>query len=489
MPSNPQSKPSFSLARRLGIGLQVFVLIALVFAVVVMVNYISRDYFLRFQTSAQHRIELAPLTVNLLKSLTNQVTITLYYDKKDPMFSTVSDLVKKYGDQNPKHVKVQEVDYLLDAGSAQKVKEEYGLGATTNLIIFKSSGNPKALPVPGSTLSDFAYENAPGGFRQKLVAFRGETVFTAALLAVTESKSLHAYVLQGHGEHGIDSGDETDGYIKFAGLMGLYRIEVHRLDTLAALPGVPTNCDLLIIPGPRESIPPTELTKIEQYLDRSGSRLMVLLDASGLNRQAGLENILAKWGVRVGNKIVADPKCYSKDEGVIVVSAFSVHPVVSPIFEQQTGICLVRPRPVLKVTSRGQPADAPHVQELAFTSDQGCFEGDETHKGQIPLMVAVEKSIPGVATDRGPTRLLVLGDSFCLANNCIRLLGNHNFAAYAVNWLTDRSHLVQIPPNPMADYTVYMTKSQLQSTELILLAGMPGGVLFLGMLVWLRRRR
>ena len=57
------------------------------------------------------------------------------------------------------------------------------------------------------------------------------------------------------------------------------------------------------------------------------------------------------------------------------------------------------------------------------------------------------------------------------------------------NWLLDRTPLIQIGPRPVNEYSLLMTQTQLQSTELTLLAGMPGGVLFLGLLVWLRRRR
>lgn len=483
-----QPKPSFSFARRLGIGVQLCLLVALVFSVVVMVNYISRDYFLRFQTSSQYKIQLSPLTLNLLKSLTNQVDITLYYDKKDALFSTVSDLVEQYKLHNPRYISVRVVDYLLDASTAQEVKEKYNLGATTNLILFKCSTSPNPIPVFGSTLGDFAYQPVSGGYRQKFVAFRGETACTAALLAAIEGKPRHAYVLQGHGEHGIESGDEVEGYLKFAGVLNVFHIEVHKLDNLAALPSVPTNCDLLIIPGPRVPIPLAEWNRIDQYLDRGGGRLMILLNASSLRQDPNLEGLLAKWCVRVGDKVVVDPPHYSKDAGVMCVGAFSIHPVVSPIAERLEGIALVRPRRVSAVT-RGQPAEAPRAQELADTGPEGYEEGDEAHAGTVPLMVAVEKSIPGVATERGPTRMLVLGDSYCLANNCLPLLANRDLAVCAVNWLLDRSSLIQIPPSPMAEYTVFMTKTQWQSTELILLAGMPGGVLFFGFLVWLRRRR
>lgn len=485
-PTDPQPKPSFSLARRLGIGLQVFFLIAVVLSVVVMVNYISRDYFVRFHTSARTRIELSPLTHNLLRSLTNDVRITLYYDKKDPLFSTVSDLVQQYRLQNPQHVEVKVVDYLLDAGTAQRTKEEYHLGATTNLIIFDCAGNVQ--PIPGNSLPDYKYDFPPNGkIERKFVTFRGETAFTAALLCVTEAKALHAYVLQGHGEHDIASGDDETGYLKFASVLQLYHIEVHRLDNLAMLDGVPTNCDLLIIPGPQVPLAKGELDKIDQYLNRSGSRVLAMLDATALRRPTGLERLLANWGVKVYDKVAVDPEHTPPGADVMVVSAFGIHPAVNPIYNN--GICLVRPRPVGLLDRRTQPVDGLHIQVLAQTGPGAYLEGDEHHKQEYPLMVAVEKSIQGVATDRGPTRLLVMGDSYCLANNCLDLLYNRTLAVCAVNWLTDRGYLVQIPPTPQAEYTLFMDKTQMQSTQLILLAGMPGGVLFLGFLVWLRRRR
>ena len=60
MASEPQSQSSFSPWRRWSIGLNVLVGILAVLAVVVMVNYLSRDYFLRLQCSARTKIELAP---------------------------------------------------------------------------------------------------------------------------------------------------------------------------------------------------------------------------------------------------------------------------------------------------------------------------------------------------------------------------------------------------------------------------------------------
>ena len=82
MATEPHPKPSFSPYRKWGIGLHVILLSLIVLSVVVMVNYISRDYFLRFHASTRTRLELSPRTVGLLRSLTNRVKVTLYYDTR-----------------------------------------------------------------------------------------------------------------------------------------------------------------------------------------------------------------------------------------------------------------------------------------------------------------------------------------------------------------------------------------------------------------------
>ena len=106
-------------------------------------------------------------------------------------------------------------------------------------------------------------------------------------------------------------------------------------------------------------------------------------------------------------------------------------------------------------------------------------------------MVAVEKSAPkGVITERGSTRIIVVGDSVFLANVPIQSGANRDFARYAVNWLLERSQLLEeLGPRPIIQYKLMMTQRELQQIEWLLLVAMPGSFLILGTLVWFRRRR
>ena len=495
MATDAHPKPSFSPYRKWGIGLHVFLLLLVVLSVVVMVNYLSQEYFLRFHMSTRTGIELSPRTVGFLRSLTNQVKVTLYYDTGDDesLYGTVADLLGEYRLVNSR-ITIQTVDYIRDPGLAQKVKAKYNLSAPTdkNLVIFDCGGKLKT--VPGDILAHYTLEPAPDetpnqkepSFRRKPTAFLGEILFTGALLDVTSAKPLKAYFLQGHSEHQINSGDEQAGFLKFASILRQNYINPEPLSLLGTN-GMPADCNLLVLAGPIDVIPDAELDKIEQYLNRGG-RLLALFNFGSVHKDTGLERVLAKWGVDVGHNVVTDLDNTTRGTDVIVVS-FGKHPVVNSLVQSRLHLSV--PRSVGQLKLHAEAADAPHVEEIAFSGPRATVAGSLAAKPPFPLMVAVEKgAIRDVITERGATRMIVVGDSLFLGNLQIDSAANRDFAAAAVNWLLERTQLLPgMGPRPVKEYKIVMTSAQLHQAQWVLLGALPGSVLVLGGLVWLRRRR
>jgi ABC-type uncharacterized transport system involved in gliding motility auxiliary subunit len=85
--------------------------------------------------------------------------------------------------------------------------------------------------------------------------------------------------------------------------------------------------------------------------------------------------------------------------------------------------------------------------------------------------------------------MIISGDSAFLDNALINTLGNEDFVSSASNWLLDRSFLLKLGPKPIKVYRLTMTETQRQAAELTLVAFVPGALLLLGGLVWLRRRK
>ncbi len=307
MAESSHSPSSFSAYRRWGIGLNVLLVVLIVFSVMVMLNYLSRDYFVRYYLGDRGRIPLAPLTVKFLRSLTNQVKITIYYDKTDPYYGRISDLLTEYKRTNSR-LQIQTVDYLRDPGAALQLKEKYHyyLGAPNakDLVIFDCDGRLEA--VNGKALVQYVTQQVPNGkqfeFMRKPFAFAGEQLFTLALIEVTSPKRFKAYFLTVDGPHDIEDKTENLGYSHFASILGQNYIDPEKL-TLLGTNQVPADCSFLVIPGPSKPLPPLVLDKVEAYLNQGG-RLFVLLNFT--SKVTGLEDLLAKWGVRVGNSVIKD---------------------------------------------------------------------------------------------------------------------------------------------------------------------------------------
>jgi ABC-type uncharacterized transport system involved in gliding motility auxiliary subunit len=208
------------------------------------------------------------------------------------------------------------------------------------------------------------------------------------------------------------------------------------------------------------------------------------------DRKIGLKKILANWGVDVGNNVVVDPQNTTSQGQDLVASQFGDHPMLNPLLRSR--LQMVLPCSVSKNQGK-QNADAPKVDELVFTSENGLTketDGSVKPTGSIPVIAAVEKgNVKGVLTQRGLTRIIVAGDSLFLNNHMIVSVANEDFADCAINWLLDQTGLMQgVGPRPVTEYRISMTRSQAQSVRWLLLAGMPGVILLLGGLVWLRRR-
>jgi hypothetical protein len=388
------------------------------------------------------------------------------------------------------------VDYLRDYSGAQKISATYHLGTSEgkDLVIFDCNGNYKI--VPDRLLGEYTYEldEAGGKVHPKLKGFLGESFFNSSLLRVTSDKQAMGYFLTGHGEHDPES-DKEMGYSEFRAVLGYNNVRT----TLLQLTGtntVPKDCDLLILAGPRK-LGSYEVEEIRQYLAGGGRMLMLfnnhtLFPDGRRQLESGLEPLLSMWGVGTGRGLLRDPKNGESESGLdFFVTDFNrTHPITAGLGGAR--ILVIQPRAVGKLSTVRETPESPKVEELFHSSPSAYVEGSPVPVGQkVPLAVAVEKNVLKGLSDRGNTRIVVVGDSSCLANAVMELdkSNNPDFADFVVNWLLDRPQMMQgVGPRKTRDYRVTLTRSELQSVRWIFLAAMPGGALLLGALVWLRRR-
>ena len=484
------SEPTFSRGRKWRIGFNVAVALVSAFALLVMANYLAARHPVRYNWSAAASSKLSPLTTRVLSSLgTNKVKVIVFFYPKDPVFSSVASLIKDYQALAPQ-LDVEFVNSTLP-GRANRVRADFGLAMGDGSRVIFQSNNAFRM-VSGTELSDFSFTKDGVPHRS---AFKGEQLFTAAIMGVTNARKMKAYFLSGHGEHNPESNDQS-GYSKFVKLLNNASVdEVAVLDSLHNR-DVPEDCSLLLIVGASSRFNTNELERIDRYLTRGGRLLAAWPIVFQAREPTGLENLLARWNVDVGINFVRDlegDKVNAQDN-VIIANKFGSHPIVRPLLQYQVELPL--PRSVGSKAIGATRADAPKTTELIFTSEKGealDFDGVNAIRkkvGSIPLAVAVEKGgIQGVATDAGTTRIVAMGSSVSFANLALGASANSDFATLAVNWLLNRDEkLMEIPPRAITEYYLSVTEKQMLTLRWIFIAGAPGAALLIGAFVWLKRR-
>jgi hypothetical protein len=499
MPPSSPSPPSFSRGRKWSLSLNLVISTLAMVALVGMMNYLAARHQKRWVVTSNAQTELSPLTEKVLAGVTNPVRITLYFRREDSLCQMSWSLLRLYRAAN-ELIELDLVDYEREPGAAEVIKMKYGLRPDEKDVAIVYCQGRKRLVHQGE-LSDLDLQPFLAGQTREIRRshFKGEMMFTSAILTVVSSRPSKAYFLTGHGELDPESDDGQFGYSRFAQVLQANNVIYDKLN-LAGAGDVPVDCNLLIVAGVQRPLQTEVVKKIERYLN-SGGRMLVLFHSYARVRNIGLEEVLRDWGVAVGRNVVMDEKNFvSPNKTDMVVATYGGHPIMKPLYHFQ--LYMLLPREVEKESAAATGSDAPQVDLLAWTSPSGrrltdIRPGGEIHpaegdrKGNIPLMAAVERGgLRNVSAERGATRMVVVGDSLFLNNNNIDHEGNADFAGYAVNWLLARDQLLAaVPPRPIREWKLTMTDAQLTGARWILMGALPGAVLLLGTLVWLRRRR
>jgi ABC-2 type transport system permease protein len=492
MPESERSKPSFSVGRRWLIWLNTFLAVAAVLAMVVMINYLASGYFKRIQMARDSTYTLSSQTLHILQDLTNDVKVTLFFQPNgdnQEIYVLASSLLEEYQQANPRHLHVSTLDYTRDVGAAKDLLSKHNLSALSQKDFVMIESGPQSKVIYAKDLADYDFSDLLAG-RSKYVrrsSFRGEMFFTADIYAVSNPQSLKAYFLYGNGENDPDDNKPGhNGYSKFAAVLtNEINCDWEKL-SLQGTNEIPADCQLLIVAaGAHEDMmTAAEVGKIAAYL-KQGGRLMALLTVN-----SGLETVLQNWGVMVSKSRVVEDKQFSLSDLTFLTATEFPHPIMDSLISERMPLEMVYPRAVGKLPNQPKIPGGPEVTVLAATSPSGMDDAKQV--GSFPLLVAVEQGvIQGVNTSHGGgTRIVVAGDSDFLDDQVIDSVGNHYFAGNALNWLLERPTfmLSGLGPRPIKEYKLYMTPRQAQAVQILFLAVMPGAVLLLGALVWLRRR-
>jgi ABC-type uncharacterized transport system involved in gliding motility auxiliary subunit len=467
--------------------------ILLILALLAIVNYFSSKYYKRFDWTGSHIYTLSPKSREVLRQLHHDVDVVMLMPPDQNVFEPTRELLQRYAAASPRlHLRL--VDPEKNAALAEQLARRYNV--TTAGVVF-ASGNDRRV-VDASELADFDFSGVQMGQQPEMTGYKGEQLFTSALLQLAEGRKPKILFTTGHGEHSLDD-TRPRGLSSAREILGRDNFDIEEWASLGK-PAVPPKTDLVVIAGPTGSFVQPELNALSVYV-RAGGRLLILLDptlAGGTLVDTGLEGWLAADGVKVGRDIVVDPANPLPFFGseTLFVKDYGDHPITKAMRSGNLPVLVSLARSVAKGEA---PAGSNMlVTELLRTSSQGWGETDLAHLDQVakddkdvpgPVSLGVAVEIKGGAGAR-PARMVVFGDSDFATNQLVRANStNAMLLANSLNWLVERESLLGIPPRKTEQVRLNLTAGELRTVYVLTLLLLPGLAVGTGIYVHFRRRR
>jgi ABC-type uncharacterized transport system involved in gliding motility auxiliary subunit len=503
----PPAQPSGTRRRAvaastLGVG------VLLAAALLVLVNYFAWKYYHRFDWTSTHLYSLSEKTENVVRSLQQPVDVVVFTSPDAPLGEQAEELLDRYQALSPQ-LRVRTLDPVKNLSEAQRLLEQYDTRYQqgTVKVVFDSGAARRIFEE--SDLADYDYSAMQMGGAPTVTGFKGEAVFTGALVDLAAGERPTVLFTTGHGEKKLDD-FAGNGLRGMQELLGKDNVQMEEWASLGK--PVPEGTSLLVIAGPTSPFVAPETAAFADYLE-AGGRMLVLLDPS-LGRSGGVQDLglgewLGNYGVEVGNDLVIDPDSGLPFFGAdtFFVNAYGSHPVTQALAESDTPVILALARSV-SVSSDTTPGlervslletGAAGWGETGFDQLPEVSQGDGDRPGPVSLGVAVSKESSEEAADEPDAegesakpasglRMVVFGDSDFAADGQIANAGNAALVDNAVNWLLERETLLGIPPKKPEQVRLNLTGDQLLRVYL-LAALLPLLAIIAGVAVFFKRRR
>jgi ABC-type uncharacterized transport system involved in gliding motility auxiliary subunit len=442
-------------------GLNTAVMVLLLLGIVGLVEAVSYRHSARLDLTENKRNSLSPQTVQLLRGLKMDVSAVAFFRSDQPGKRVAEDLLKQYQRYAGNKLTYRVVDPDREPGLARR----YGVESYGTVVLETKDRSEKVLDAE-------------------------EEKLTNGLVKLTREGKRVVYVVQGHGEHDLNSSDRP-GFSEAKTAMERANYEVKPL-VLARQDKIPDDASVVVVAGPRSDLLKPELDALAAYIGRNG-KLLVMIDPSivGNVQVDALARFLAQYGFDVGNNLVVElnpiGRLFGIGPEVPIIQQYEGHPIT----RDMGGITTLFP-----LTRTVEPAKAPPagttVQALAKTSAESWGETDRgsLQAGQVkpdPQDPKGPLTVAAVAT-KNKARIVVYGTSNLSANQFLNLQGNRDFFLNTVSWLAEQEDLIAIRPKDTKQTPVFLTSQQAQMVFLVPVVVLPGLVLLGGVLTVVRRR-
>lgn len=444
----------------------------LVIGIIVLVNIISEKYFFRLDLTEDKRYSLSDATINILKDLTEPITVTAYFSENLPpnvekTRQDFKDLLIEYVNESDGMLVYEFIDPSTDQ---QKEMDAQQSGVSPIMINVREKDEAKQQKAYLGAVLQMGDQKDAIPFIRPGAAM--EYALSSSIKKLSVKDKPRVGLLQGNGEPTIKAMQQLDEQLGI-----LYNVEPL---TLTDTTGIPSDINTLAIVAPADSMNDRDLSYLDQFINRGGNLMVALNRVEGKLQEGkgevintGLDKWLAKKGITVEDDFVTDVNSGSvyvrQQQGMFVmntpvqfhylpvITTFADHPITRGLesvgLRFASSIKTAFPDSAVKVTNILETSEKSGIEKApVYFNIMKEWTKADFNRSHIPVGVAVEGPING----KSDSKMVVFGDGDFATNGegqqAQRLESdNVSLMANAIDWLSDDTGLIELRTKGVTD--------------------------------------
>lgn len=495
--------------------------VAIIFAILILINVISVRIFGRIDLTASKIYTLSDASRDLVRKVDDKITLKAYFteDLPAPYNNNKRILLDLFNDYKAYAGGNIQYEFINPTGeSGEKETQANGIPPVEVQVVHEDKVEVKRAFMGLVILYEDKKEVIP--VLQDLDGLEYE--ISSAFKRLTHKDKKVVAFATGHGEFTMDD-------LKVASAQLGEQYELLPLDLSKTLE-VPDNISALLIIDPKNEFSDSAKFAIDQYIMRGGKLALLngtvkidptLQNPNGTLANIGLDSMLESWGIKVNPDLVRDAQCatiiVSRQQGQYQIQSQVQFPYLIRVtnFNRNNIITRDLNNLILQFASSIDTAYAKkagiNAQVIAYSSEATARQKDAiladpfyqyTEKdfpdALVPLAAVYSGSFksffegkqpqPGITRSKD-TKILVVGTGLFMEDNVIQSSrDNYAFFANLVDYLTDDAGLITIRTKnvslPPLEKTSDSTRKLLKYGNMLL---PPLLVIAFGLFRWRRR--
>ena len=466
-----------SRSRKFRGGAYATVVSFLVIVVLIVVNLISGSLFDKIDMSSTGKYTIADETKEFAKSVSTPVDLYYVYQEseEDLTIKTAAELIADANNLITLTFKdpVQYPQFIYRYNDTSEINP--------NSIIVVNADAPERYSY--IDVSDMMiYEVNTSAMTKAHVGYDAEVEIAKAIIEVTQDKKATIYATVNHNEWLTNIDKENLGSVTqtFSDLLKLNAYKLKYVN-LTAAGGVPADCDILLIGGPRKDFTAEEVEAVKNYMTSGG--IVITSTYVGADTLTNYQALLNYYGVRLGAGIVceSDSSLTVGDQPPYLLTKVgnesAAWPFTTPLYTD----VLRRNTTTVETLYRSSAEGYVKLSEGDYTK----LSTDET--GEYPILMKIEDTYNG-----STGTMYVFGASFFFSDVFMTgtsQMANRDMFIDMLNqhFSQDSNTVRAIPDTTALNEALRMTTSERNKVAIASFL-LPALILCVGIVVILRRR-